>query len=126
MHDWLLTQQDLNRLLLWLDPDPDRAGEHYEKIRRKLILIFASRGEAFPEEMADDCINRVAREIEQHYQGSPEFIFMAWPDSLPWSGSVGSARLRFRPCRNLPLQWKSTWPVLTVAWTAFQTPPAPW
>jgi DNA-directed RNA polymerase specialized sigma24 family protein len=78
MQDWSLTQEDLNRLLLWLDPDPTRAGERYEKIRRKLILIFASRRAFFPEEMADDCINRVARklpEIEQQYQGSPEFYF---------------------------------------------------
>lgn len=78
MPNWSLTQEDLDRLLLWLDPDRERAGEYYEKIRRKLILIFASRGGASPEEMADDCINRVAQklpEIEQEYKGSREFYF---------------------------------------------------
>ncbi|HKD79577.1 MAG TPA: hypothetical protein VKH81_07775 [Candidatus Angelobacter sp.] len=78
MPDWTLTGEDFNRLLLWLDPERDRAGEHYEKIRRKLILIFASRGGGFPEDMADECINRVIKklpEIERDYRGSPEFYF---------------------------------------------------
>jgi DNA-directed RNA polymerase specialized sigma24 family protein len=78
MPDMPITREDLNRLLLWLAPDRNRAGEHYETIRRKLILIFASRGAVFPEEMADDCINRVTRKlpgIEEQYKGSPEFYF---------------------------------------------------
>jgi len=78
MSDWLLTQKDLNRLLSWLDPDQDRAGKRYESIRRKLILIFASRRWRFPEEMADDCINRVIKklpELEGRYQGLPEAYF---------------------------------------------------
>jgi DNA-directed RNA polymerase specialized sigma24 family protein len=77
MADW--SKEDFDRLLLWLDPDRDRAGERYEKIRRKLILIFASRGGASPEEMADECINRVIKklpEIEQQYTGSPENYFL--------------------------------------------------
>src|SRR5205807_6485101 len=78
MADWTITQEDLDRLLSWLAPDRDRAGERHESIRRKLILIFASRGWAFPEEMADDSISRVIRklpEIEGKYQGSPEVYF---------------------------------------------------
>lgn len=78
MADWTITQEDFNRLLAWLDPDRNRAGEHYERIRRKLILTFASRGRVYPEEMADDCINRVIRklpEIEEQYQGDPENYF---------------------------------------------------
>jgi DNA-directed RNA polymerase specialized sigma24 family protein len=90
MPDWSPTQEDFDRLLSWLDPDRDRAGERHEKIRRKLILIFASRGGASPEEMADECINRVIKklpEIEPQYTGSPEnyffgvvnFIVLEWP-----------------------------------------------
>jgi DNA-directed RNA polymerase specialized sigma24 family protein len=78
MADWMITQEDLNRLLSWLAPDRNGAGERYESIRRKLILIFASRRWAFPEEMADDCINRVMKklpEIEGQYQGPPEAYF---------------------------------------------------
>ncbi len=79
MPDRSPTKEDFNRLLSWLDPDRERAGERYEKIRRKLILIFASRGWSSPEEMADDCINRVIKklpEIEQEYKGSQEFYFL--------------------------------------------------
>src|ERR1700739_538126 len=90
MADWSPTQEDLDRLLAWLDPDRDRAGERYEMIRRKLILFFASRSFAFAEEMADECINRVMKklpEIEQQYTGSPEnyffgvakFVALEWP-----------------------------------------------
>jgi DNA-directed RNA polymerase specialized sigma24 family protein len=90
MPDWPPTQEDFDRLLAWLDPDRDRAGEHYEKIRRKLILIFASDGWSTPEEMADACINRVIRklsEFEKEYEGSPEpyfyrvatYIKLEWP-----------------------------------------------
>jgi DNA-directed RNA polymerase specialized sigma24 family protein len=80
MSDWSPTQEDLDRLLAWLDPDRDRAGERHEKIRRKLILFFASSGGASPEEMADECINRVMKklpEIEQQYTGSPENYFFS-------------------------------------------------
>ncbi len=88
MADW--SQEDFNRLLAWLDPDRDRAGERYERIRRKLILFFAARGFAFAEEMADECINRVMKklpEIEQQYTGSPEdyFFGVAKFIALEWS-----------------------------------------
>jgi DNA-directed RNA polymerase specialized sigma24 family protein len=78
MPDWPPTQEDFDRLLSWLDPDRDRAGEHYERIRRKLILILASHGWPSPEEMTDACIDRVITklpEIEQEYKGLPEFYF---------------------------------------------------
>jgi DNA-directed RNA polymerase specialized sigma24 family protein len=78
MPDWSPTQENFNRLLSWLDPNRDRAGQRYERIRRKLILVFASRGFAFAEEMTDESINRVMKklpEIEQQYTGSPENYF---------------------------------------------------
>jgi DNA-directed RNA polymerase specialized sigma24 family protein len=88
MSDW--SKEDLDRLLAWLDPDRDRAGERHEKIRRKLILFFASRGGASPEEMTDECINRVMKklpEIAPQYTGSPEdyFFGVAKFIALEWS-----------------------------------------
>ena len=80
MSDWPPTQEDFDRLLAWLDPDRECAGEHHERIRRKLILIFASHGWSSPEEMTDECINRVIKklpEIEQEYKGSPENYFLS-------------------------------------------------
>jgi DNA-directed RNA polymerase specialized sigma24 family protein len=63
---------------LWLDPDRTRAGERYERIHNKLTTIFAARGGAFPEEMADDCINRVTQKVPElihSYEGEPELYF---------------------------------------------------
>src|SRR5947209_6617862 len=33
-----------DRLLAWLNPDREQAGQRYEEIRRRLIKIFARRG----------------------------------------------------------------------------------
>lgn len=78
MAEWKITQEAFDLLLQWLNPDRKQAGERYERIRSKLILIFASRGGAFPEEMADDCVNRVMQKLPElagRYDGEPEFYF---------------------------------------------------
>ena len=58
-----LRQEDFDRLLSWFDPDPERAGVSYERIRWRLIAILASRGCRVPEELADETIDRVARRV---------------------------------------------------------------
>jgi DNA-directed RNA polymerase specialized sigma24 family protein len=58
-----ITQESFNRLLAELDPDSERAGEQYEKIRRKLVKMFQWRGCVRPEECADETFNRVAQKI---------------------------------------------------------------
>jgi DNA-directed RNA polymerase specialized sigma24 family protein len=50
-------------MLAELHPDSERAGEQYEKIRRKLVKLFEWRGCAHPEECADETFNRVAQKI---------------------------------------------------------------
>ena len=72
-------QADLERLLSWLDPNPDQAGKVYEKIRWRLIAILASRGCHVPEELADETIDRVARrvgDIRDTYVGDPALYFL--------------------------------------------------
>jgi DNA-directed RNA polymerase specialized sigma24 family protein len=59
-----LTEDGLRRLLSLLDEDPDAAGQKYEHIRHKLIRLFEWRGYAFPEDLADKTIDRVARKLE--------------------------------------------------------------
>ena len=74
-----LRKTDFDRLLLWLDPNPDLAGELYEKIRWRLIAILASRGCRIPEELADETIDRVARrvhDIETTYVGDKSLYFL--------------------------------------------------
>jgi len=67
-------------LLSWLDADREQAGQKYEKIRRRLIEIFASRGCPEADELADETINRVARksqDVAEGYVGDPAYYFYA-------------------------------------------------
>ena len=75
----ILEQDEFERLLKWLDPDPERAGSNYEEIRWRLIAILASRGCRFPEELADETIDRVARrvvDIQDTYLGDKALYFL--------------------------------------------------
>jgi RNA polymerase sigma factor (sigma-70 family) len=60
---WVITQDSFDKLLARLDPDRERAGERYEKIRRKLVKLFLSRGCSHAEECADETFNRVAQKL---------------------------------------------------------------
>jgi DNA-directed RNA polymerase specialized sigma24 family protein len=60
---WVITREAFDRMLAELHPDNDRAGEQYEKIRRKLVKLFEWRGCAHAEECADETFNRVAQKI---------------------------------------------------------------
>ena len=74
-----LEQADFDRLLNWLDSDPEVAGTFYEKIRWRLIAILASRGCHVPEELADETIDRVARrviDIRETYVGDKSIYFL--------------------------------------------------
>jgi RNA polymerase sigma factor (sigma-70 family) len=62
-----ITQEAFDRLLAELHPDSEKAGEQYEKIRRKLVKMFQWRGCTFAEECADETFNRVAQKI---YEGT--------------------------------------------------------
>jgi DNA-directed RNA polymerase specialized sigma24 family protein len=59
----VLTKDSLEKLLLHLDDDRERAGEKYETLRLGLVRFFEWRGCAFPEDHADESIDRVARKI---------------------------------------------------------------
>jgi DNA-directed RNA polymerase specialized sigma24 family protein len=76
--DWVLTQDDFDRLLTWLDKDPDQAGAKYEYIRRALVKMFVNRECANAEDLADETINRVTAKLEDiigHYVGQKELYF---------------------------------------------------
>jgi DNA-directed RNA polymerase specialized sigma24 family protein len=75
-----LTRESLDSLLEWLNRDRESAGREYEKIRARLIKIFACRGCRVPEELADETIDRVARKVKEvadGYEGDPAFYFYA-------------------------------------------------
>ncbi|HKG46441.1 MAG TPA: hypothetical protein VKB02_06935 [Pyrinomonadaceae bacterium] len=74
------TQEDFAKLLRWLDPDRDKAGEQYEKIRLRLVRIFSSRGCCEADELADQSINVVISKIDwltENYVGNPALYFYA-------------------------------------------------
>jgi hypothetical protein len=72
------TQEAFQNLLRWLHPEPEKAGTKYEEIRRRLIFVFRCRGCIFPDDLADQCIDRVARIISGEgftYEGNPALFF---------------------------------------------------
>jgi len=72
------SQETFEKLLNWLDPDRDKAGEKYEKIRHRLIRIFTCRGCSDAEDLADESINVVASKVDsliETYKGDPALFF---------------------------------------------------
>jgi DNA-directed RNA polymerase specialized sigma24 family protein len=61
--DTALTKEELDRLLAFLNPDPEKAANEFVKICKKLIFFFQSRGCCSPEYYADVTIKRVARKL---------------------------------------------------------------
>jgi DNA-directed RNA polymerase specialized sigma24 family protein len=59
------TPEAFNKLLAKLDPDPEMAGEEYERLRRTLIKFFECRRSFIPDELADVTLDRVARKIDE-------------------------------------------------------------
>ena len=60
---WTLTQEAFDKLLHALDGERERAGNIYQETRSNLIRFFEWRGCPFPEDHADETINRVAKRI---------------------------------------------------------------
>jgi DNA-directed RNA polymerase specialized sigma24 family protein len=60
---WDLTADAFDQLLRYLHPDQASAGRCYENIRQKLIKYFECRQCLWPEDLADQTIDRVARKI---------------------------------------------------------------
>ena len=82
---WTLTQNAFDELLHTLDSDRDRAGNIYQKTRDNLIRFFEWRGCPFPEDHADETINRVAkrvsegeevRELTKYFFGVARLLFL--------------------------------------------------
>ena len=63
--EWTLSAEALAKFLACLDPDADCAGSKYESLRLTLMKFFDWRGAHFPEECADETINRVIRKIDE-------------------------------------------------------------
>jgi DNA-directed RNA polymerase specialized sigma24 family protein len=60
---WALTQDAFDKLLSTLSSDRETAGARYLEIRNNLTRFFEWRGCSFPEDHADETINRVAKRV---------------------------------------------------------------
>jgi len=74
---WTLTQEAFDKLLHALDGDRARAGNIYQETRSNLIRFFEWRGCPFPEDHADETINRVAKRIleGEDVRDVPKYFF---------------------------------------------------
>ena len=69
-----LTEEALNKLLHWLNPDRDLAGHTYNKVQHKLTRIFNAHGCGDPEKLADETFDRILVKIDwltENYVGNP-------------------------------------------------------
>jgi DNA-directed RNA polymerase specialized sigma24 family protein len=62
---WVPGSTAFRRLLSWLDGDNDSDGERYLEMRRRLVAYFDRKHCLFPDELADESLNRVARRLEE-------------------------------------------------------------
>lgn len=60
-----LTPETFRKLLDKLDPDPERAGERYEELRRVLMRFFEWRSAPFPDEHTDETLDRLAHKLDE-------------------------------------------------------------
>ncbi len=60
-----ITRESFASLLTALGDTP-LGGAHYEQLRAKLIFFFSRRLLAFPEDLADEVLDRLAYRISQH------------------------------------------------------------
>ncbi|HKY43403.1 MAG TPA: CHAT domain-containing protein [Pyrinomonadaceae bacterium] len=66
MQKWTLTQEAFDKLLVALGGgDREGGSERYLEIRSNLTRFFEWRGCSFPEDHADETINRIAKKVAE-------------------------------------------------------------
>lgn len=81
----VVTKENFDVLLEWLDRNRESAAQKYEKIRQRLIRIFNGRGCFEAEELVDETFNRVTQKIPQladKYVGEPAYYFYGVADKV--------------------------------------------
>jgi DNA-directed RNA polymerase specialized sigma24 family protein len=68
MKQWTLSQSSFDSFLTVLDPNRELAGQKYETIRIRLVKFFEWRACQFPDDLADEVLDRVARKIDSGEQ----------------------------------------------------------
>ncbi len=60
-----IQKKDFDKLLVWLSPNQQEAGQRYETIRQKLLKFFEWQGCFAAEECTDQTMDRVAAKLSQ-------------------------------------------------------------
>lgn len=97
MTEKVITTENFDMLLNWLDPDRESAAQKYEKIRGRLVRIFIGRGCYEADDLADETMNRVTLKvpsIRESYIGDPAPYFFGVADKvhLEWLRKQKKAR----------------------------------
>jgi DNA-directed RNA polymerase specialized sigma24 family protein len=74
----VITSEQFEALLDWLDTDREAAGRKYEAIRTGLVRVFVCKGLNDAEDLADETINRVITrlpDIRDTFTGDPVRYF---------------------------------------------------
>jgi len=58
-----LQDREFELLLAWLDPGIEHSADAYLGVHKRLTSIFINKGCSAPEELADETLNRVARQL---------------------------------------------------------------
>jgi len=93
---WTLNRPAFESLLSSIDADPERAAQHYERLRQRLIIFFSGRRCPDPEERADDTLDRISRRIDEGEQIHDVTRFAYGVARLVLSESVKAVRRRDR------------------------------
>ena len=62
---WTLNQEAFDKLLVAFDVDRETAGQKYLQLRNNLTRFFEWRGCSFPDDHADETINRMAKRVAE-------------------------------------------------------------
>ena len=73
---WALTQEAFDKLLASFGEDRDSAAERYLEARGNLVQFFIWRGCPFPEDHADETINRVAKRMAEGEEVRNPFSYL--------------------------------------------------
>lgn len=60
-----VTRERFASFLEWLNPGGEGGGEEYERLRFRLCTFFAQRRCRFPDELADETINRLMQKVAE-------------------------------------------------------------
>lgn len=60
-----VTRGNFEIFLNWLNPDAEKAGHEYERLRFRLITFFSARRCLYADELADVTLNRTVEKVSQ-------------------------------------------------------------